>query len=319
LIVTIGDGCLNIIFEIKRALQRGANHDISRVVRRPGGNAMVTALALSGWGLKSAYLGVLGNDAEGEMLLSWMRTIGTEVSGVINRPAPTVLSYVILDENDRTILDQRNVSATISELQPADWQASPAMIKAVVTAEAVMLDRYCSAIHAPVIGIFRSRRQHGEKPLLAYRTGSRPSSDLTVEEGILHDADIALTKGVFLKNIGLGTEWVEGCRQLSEQYGTPLVVATIGSEGAAYYDSMSNTGGIVPAVCFDKPLTTLGGGDFFRAGFLMAYTEGKPLVESIRCGHASAAVHFSRKESSDIENLFFPRSEVETMIHQPYW
>lgn len=309
MIVTCGDGCLNIIFEIKENLQIGANHDIQRVVRRPGGNALVTAMALSRWGLKTAYLGVLGTDAEGRMLRSWLQAAGVEGSGVISRPAPTLLSYVILDQSDRTILDQRAASVISSELRLTDWRKTPDMEKLVETAGTVMLDRYCSEIHDPVKNIFQQRRRHGEKPLLVYRTGSRPSPGLIVEGNILSGSDIALTKGAFLKNIGLEQNWVESCKRLSKLFDTPLVIATIGSEGAAFYEAASDSGGIVPAIPVIRPFTTLGGGDFFRAGFLLAYTEGMPLVKSILIGHTSAATHISRPESEDLETLFFARSQ----------
>ena len=45
-VVFCGDGCMNVILKISGRLTRGTNADIDHAVRRPGGNALVSALAL---------------------------------------------------------------------------------------------------------------------------------------------------------------------------------------------------------------------------------------------------------------------------------
>lgn len=313
-VVLSGDCCLNIIFRIENPLQRGANQDITKVVRRPGGNALVTSLALSRWGFQSTFFGVMGNDPEGDSLRSWMRKAGVDSAGVVSRNLPTRISYVILDDNDRTILDLRGPSRETAELTLADWERTPAGERAFREADAVMLDRYCAAIHGPVKEIIQSRRKHGERPVLAYRTGSRPSAGFQIEEGILPAADIVFTKEVYLNSLKPDSGPAEGCRWYSEQHGIPLVVATAGTKGAAYYDSINKEGGLVPAFKVERPETTLGGGDFFRAGFLSAYLEGRTFPEMVRSGNAAAAVHISRPESEDFPSLFFPQSDLKRAL-----
>jgi sugar/nucleoside kinase (ribokinase family) len=268
-------------------------------------------MVLSRWGIRSNYCGVMGAYSPGDELKSWMQSVGLDTGGVVTRKISTRISYVIMDEGERTILDMRNPSAPEAELQDNDWQNILGINRAMDQTKAVMVDKYCSAVHNRIKQMVKLRRSTGERPVLIYRTGSRPSQSFEVENGILPDADIVLTKSTFLESIDAGQDAVEGCRLLSERFKIPVVVATSGKDGAAYFDRKRNAGGVIPALPVEKPATTLGGGDFFRAGFLLAYLEGKTLEESVRTGNAAAAVHISRPEEEKVDSVFFSRQMLE--------
>jgi sugar/nucleoside kinase (ribokinase family) len=310
-IILGGDNCLNIVLHIKGVLQRGANLDVTRVVRRPGGNALVTAMALTGWGVRSRYYGVIGEDSEGAELRKWMQAAGLDTDGVIIRKIATRISYVILDEHERTIIDLRNPTAPEAELQDSDWSQIHGIDREMQRAKAILLDKYCSHIHERVKQIIKLRRDKGESPVLIYRTGSRQSAELQIESGILPAANIILTKSTFLAGVNCGPDIVEGCRSLSHRFNVPVVVATAGKDGASYFDGRYNRGAMVPAITVSRPLTTLGGGDFFRAGFILAYLEGKSVEESVQMGNIAAAIHISRAESDRVEEMFYGRAELK--------
>lgn len=306
-VVVCGDGCMNVILKIPKTLIRGDNTDILHSVRRPGGNAIVSALALAGWQAGISYSGVIGKDVYGDELIEWMRKAGVDHKAVI-RQGSTRVSYAILDEDERTILDERKESV---ELIPAHWHEYPSIALKFHEADIIMVDRYCSGIHALILQAIRERRDGGKMITFVYRTGGRPSQGLEIENRILPSADICLTKKVYLDNLRLGNSPVEACKKLSSQFNVPIVVATLGREGAVYYNHNKDEGAVVSGKRLTSLQTTLGGGDFFRAGFISAYLEGLSIKECTRRGNVVAALHCSKPETSKFSSLFFSKREIE--------
>lgn len=304
-VLVCGDGCLNVILEIRGTLQRAANMDMKRRVLRPGGNALVTAMALARWGISVDYAGVIGADSDGDEILGWMKETGLGDSTLIRR-GRTRTSYVLMDSEERTILDEREES---SELRPEDWQHSR-IAHAVADAGVVMVDRYCSSIHSRIIDEIQNRRAKGESAFLVYRTGSRPSEHLNTESDILRAADICLTKSAFLLQIGLNGDPTEACRRLCERFDVRIAVATLGKEGAAYCDVKTGETGIVPAPEVVGLKTFLGAGDFFRAGFLYSHLRGNTLLDCVRTGNSVATHHCQVAESEDPSTMFFSLGDV---------
>jgi ribokinase len=302
-LMIIGDNCMNIVLRVPNELVRGKNTDVRQSIYRPGGNALVTAILLARWQARVSYVGVMGYDASGQELRGWMRRAGLGTEGLVNR-GRTRVSYAIVDESERTILDERPEPRQ-GELNVQDWESVPYIKQQVQQADIIMLDRYCSGIHANVSETIKSRKERGERSILVYRTGSRHSEKLEIESQILPSTDICLTKMSFLEGLSLSNEPVTACKQLAERFNLPLVAATAGERGAGYYDLRNKEGGLVPPRIPGPAVNTLGGGDFFRAGFLYAISQGNTVEEAVRWGNLTAGLHCSRPETEDMEALFF--------------
>jgi sugar/nucleoside kinase (ribokinase family) len=231
-----------------------------------------------------------------------------ETGGVVWR-GKTRVSYAIVDEDERTILDER---AGVGEMGVDDWQATPAVRQAAGQAGMIMLDRYCSGIHDLVASEVRKRSAAGERVWLAYRTGSRGSAGLRVEQGILPRCDACFTKRAFLESVGFRDSAGDACKRMSERFNVPVVVATLGKDGAAFYDRRSGDRGMIPALEIAVPATTLGGGDFFRAGFIYATLRGASVREAVRWASGAAGLHCGRREGDGLSSLLIPLKEIES-------
>jgi sugar/nucleoside kinase (ribokinase family) len=308
-IVIFGDNCLNVVLRLPLALRRGANADITDSLRRPGGNALVTSMALARWGVDVAYAGVVGVDEPGSQLIDWMGQVGLKTDLVLRR-GRTRVSYAIVDNEDRTILDER---ADAGQLSLRDWGCTE-MAAAVRDSDLVMVDRYSAAVHEQVASQVQKRGDLGHRPVLAYRTGSRSSGGFSVEDTIMPHVDITLTKKAFLQDAVHDEDPESGCRHLAAMFGTGAVVATLGAGGAAFYDRSVNKTGTVRALNLHCPMTTLGGGDFFRAGFLLGLLRGNAIEAAVRSGNVAAGLHCSRQETDDIQTLFYGFEDLDCAL-----
>jgi sugar/nucleoside kinase (ribokinase family) len=308
-IVVFGDNCLNVVLRLPVALRRGANTDITNSLRRPGGNALVTSMALARWGIDVAYAGVVGNDEAGSQLIDWMGQVGLKTNLVLRR-GKTRVSYAIVDNEDRTILDER---AGAGQLSLTDWGCVE-MAAAVRDSDLVMVDRYSAAVHRLVVSEVGKRGLLGHRPVMAYRTGSRSSAGFAVEDSIMPHVDITFTKKAFLQDAVHDENPESGCRRLSSRFNTGAVVATLGEGGAAFYDPSVDEAGTIRALDLDSPVTTLGGGDFFRAGFLLGELRGNAIAAAVRCGNVAAGLHCSRQETDDVQSLFYGLDELDRAL-----
>ena len=74
--------------------------------------------------------------------------------------------------------------------------------------------------------------------------------------------------------------------------GVGAVIVTLGSKGALYRDGTRSVH--VPAISSGPVVETTGAGDAFNAGFAVALSEGKDVIEAVRFGAATAGISVTR-------------------------
>jgi sugar/nucleoside kinase (ribokinase family) len=85
--------------------------EILRFARSGGGQVATAMVALSRWGVKTKYIGKVGDDELGQLSLESIRQEGVDVSSVTIEPdTPTQLGNIIVEavSGDRTILWRRD-------------------------------------------------------------------------------------------------------------------------------------------------------------------------------------------------------------------
>ena len=100
-----------------------------------------------------------------------------------------------------------------------------------------------------------------------------------------------------------------------QQWGVPLVVAKLGSEGTRAIGSQQSL--FLPSYPVEV-LSTIGAGDGFASGFLYALVKEMPVGEALKYGNAAAAMVVSRLMCSEamptlaeVENLIARHSEIQ--------
>jgi ribokinase len=79
----IGLGALNwdVILKVERALE-GSEMEVFPLCESPGGSAANTLAGLAALGVRTAFLGAVGDDTEGERILEGFQGIGVDVRGI---------------------------------------------------------------------------------------------------------------------------------------------------------------------------------------------------------------------------------------------
>jgi len=233
----------------------------------PGGNAVNVAVLARRYGHgEAAYLGWLGKDERGDMILSALAAEGLDTSHCRVVPnKPTAFSTVTLVNGDRVFGVADNGACALLHLEQADFDYI----------------RSYDVVHTSVFSCI-------EKQLLELKQASRILSfDLSQRHDqryltkVLPYVDVA-----FISLSDTDPDEQEALVKKMHAMGPRLVVATRGKHGSWVYDGENlYHQGIIPVEAVD----TLGAGDAFAAAFLVETTNGTPIPLAMqRAAHFAA-------------------------------
>lgn len=234
-------------------------------------SAMVGAQRL---GLKSSYIGKVGYDNEGRMVIESLQREGVDCSGVrIAVGAKTQGAVIIIEQfsGERTILWYHDDGTRISpdELKREMFTRGRVLhIDGFDTQAAIQACQW------------------------AHDAGMVVTIDLdTVYPGIddlLPQVDCLITSQGLANELAGTMDEREALRKLQERYGCYLVSMTQGSRGALAFVE----GTFIASSAFRPPVLkdTTGAGDAFRAGFIYGLCKGLSIEDTMRAANAVAAL-----------------------------
>ncbi|MEM2458472.1 MAG: PfkB family carbohydrate kinase, partial [Archaeoglobaceae archaeon] len=113
----IGFGALNLdkIYRVDKIPGKDEEGFVRSLELSPGGSAANTIVGLARLGIKSGYIGKVGNDAEGRILLEDLKKEGVETQAVIRAEGRSGTAIILVDDaGNRAILVDPGVNDTIS-------------------------------------------------------------------------------------------------------------------------------------------------------------------------------------------------------------
>lgn len=234
--------------------------------RYPGGNPVNVSVYLQRLGSASSYIGAVGNDADGEMIIESLRARSVDVSHVKVLEGPTAITHVQRIDGERVFgEDDPGVTAQLA-LTEEDI-AFIAQHELAVTG----LWGYTE----PYLPLLKNRGIP-----IAYDASNHPFYPQCLE-GMKY-ADY-----VFFSDDAAGEDLLREQMRRIALLGPDVIVAMRGSLGSlALQDGRYESCGIISCDVVD----TMGAGDSYIAGFLAAHLEGDDLAECMRKGAANAAV-----------------------------
>ena len=241
-----------------------------------GGNAATAAVALSRAGGQAVFWGRLGDDQNGDLILSELEAFGVDVGDVLRLPGvKSGVSSVLIDAAGERLITNYIDRQLINN---ADWLPLGKLVKS----GAVLADL---------------RWQEGAlKTLSRARELGIPGvldADL-VPEGLNEDVISSATHVLFsqpaLKKFAAGKS-TEKALNYAMELNRGWVGVTEGSSGTRWLDK----GSLRHFPAFEvKTVDTLGAGDVFHGIFALGLAEGNTEEKSIYLASAAAAIHCSR-------------------------
>jgi len=250
-IACIGDNCIDWYDGIEKG--------------SPGGNPVNVAVYARRLGAESSYIGAVGSDAGGEIILRALAGKGVDTSHVRTLPGSTAVSHVTLKDGERVFGDY-------DEGVMADFRPDPEDIDFICGHDIAV-----TSLWGHSEGALAQIRAAGVP--VAYDAAERPFSSAALAAA--PDTDIFF----FSDDTGSDCEVMEELRRV-RSLGPGTAVAMRGKKGSMAMDGESFFRfGIIPCAVRD----TMGAGDSYIAGFLDERLRGSSVPECMMAGAACAA------------------------------
>ena len=237
----------------------------------PAGNAAAGAAAL---GMRTAFVGTVGDDADGRMILADFAKQGVDTSMVKVRPGATsAIAYLWIEEKTgarscawtREGLDE----LTADEIDP----------EAIAAAKVLHVDGHNAA---GAIAAAKIAREAGV--IVNYDAGTHRDG----MEDLLPLADLLICSEEFILKLTGLKDAEDAVRELWAKYRPKVCGATMGERGSMCFDGREFAR--CPAFRVEKVVDTTGCGDLFHTGFAVRWLETHDLMECQRFGAAVSAI-----------------------------
>jgi sulfofructose kinase len=238
----------------------------------PGGQVASTVVACQNWGLRTRYVGKLGDDAAAALHREAFARAGVETQLIIVPGGASPQSLILVDgEGERTVLCRRDERLV---LQPGDLNRDW-----VVNARALHVDGHDTA--AAILAA-RWARAAGV-PVIADLDELYPG----VEE-LLENIDYLIVSRDFPCRLMAETSLEKALQRMHHRYGCRLSAATLGQDGVLAWDGKQ----FHHTPAYSVPVVdTTGAGDIFHAGFIYGLLQDWPLDRQLDFACAAAALN----------------------------
>jgi sulfofructose kinase len=245
-----------------------------RELLSPGGQVASAVVACARLGLRTKYIGTIGDDTRGDVQRQSLSGTGVDTSGLIVRAGcPNQTAYIVIDERngERTVLWQR---ADGLRLEPSEIHLAD-----IASARLLHIDGYDVDAAA-----YAAR--------LARENGVCVSLDVdTVYSGfeaVLKNVDYLVASHTWPAKWTHQEDPFTALTMLQREYGMRVAAMTLGDQGClALQNECWYYSPAFEVVCAD----TTGAGDIFHGAFCCAMLEEMPMQQALEFSNAAAALN----------------------------
>ncbi len=271
-VVGVGIACLDLNATVT-SIPRIDENVLMLDFRRQMGGTVSTALAtLQRLGMRTKYMGMLGDDDNGRFTLEGLRAEGIDVSSVrVAKGESSPFSFVMVDSMSgrRSIAYFPGCSFTV----PADC-IEPG---AVTSARLLHVDIATPAVFAACDVAKKAR-----VPISIEANAPYPGL-----EELLTTGNIFISSREIMCGLAEREDPLEAGKRLLEGYRLDLVVVTLGEEGSLAVTSTeaARSSGFRVTV-----VDTTGAGDVFHGAYIYGHLKGWRLERTLRFANAAGAI-----------------------------
>jgi sugar/nucleoside kinase (ribokinase family) len=294
-VIGIGENSLDRVGVVESLARPGGKEPLVEYSVQPGGQVATAVLACSRLGLRCAYVGAVGNDADAEAVLAPLEAAGVDLSGIKRvGGARTRLAMILVERasGERSVHGFRDARLAL--------EASDLSRESIERARVLLLDA-----GDPEAAIWAAKIARGTGTAVVL-DADRADSGL---EKLLDHVDFPIVSGAFAESLQGDAEASDATLRELVAHGARLAVVTLGARGA-----VGRAGDRViaspahPVSCMDST----GAGDAFRAGFIWALLQGQGAEQVLRAANAAAGINCrARGAQGGLAN----RAELEAFLH----
>lgn len=282
--------CLGEALALVPALPTGDDVPDPRTAHLAGAEANVAA-GLAVAGVPAAWVGRLGADPLGELLLAELGRRGVETGGVQldpDRPTGYYAKEVEPAEPEpRTTMRYRRAGSAASAMDPA-FLESPAVADRLGAARLVHTSGITAALSPSCAALMRTLLGRPRRGLLSFDVNWReqmwPDGDPALVVELAGLADVVLVGADEARRV-FGTDDPAALRRLLPA--PRLLVVKDGDRRALAVDPDGDV--VAEPALWVRVVEPVGAGDAFAAGLLTGVLRGEPVARCLRRGHLSAA------------------------------
>jgi ribokinase len=272
-VVGIGQVCVDYLGKVGYYPHVEGKVELDGVTIRSGGPTATALLVLARLGLKAAFIGKVGDDDLGRILIKDLQKNGIDTSGlIIEKSKKTQFSFIPIEKQSgrRTVFWSRG---TITPLKSKELRK-----ELIINARAIHLDELF--IEADI-----------EAAKIAKNSGVTVSFDAgNYVEGINEikgNVDLFIASKDFMHEYTGDHKPINGIKKLKD-FQAKVTTVTLGSKGSItiYNNKLIKT----PAYKIE-PVDTTGAGDVFHGAFLYGWLKNWSIADTLDFASAAAAIN----------------------------
>lgn len=276
-VVAVGTACMDLIIKVEALASFDEKVMGQHMGWLPGGTVPNFACAASRLGLRTAFLGTVGDDAPGLLAREDLSRFGVHLERLITLPdTPTWYTVILLPPGgERAIV----VVPTYSDDLPLTEED-----KAYVASARVVYTMPTSVAKFEAL----AEVAHGGGGLVMVDVEQTLALDTALLKRILAATDVASFNRAGLQSVTgrQHSDLIAAAGQMLD-LGPQVVIVTLGREGCLVATAEAQLHSPGFAV---EPVDTTGAGDCFNAAFLTGYLSGWSLERTAALANAAAAI-----------------------------
>jgi sulfofructose kinase len=270
-VVGVGLNATDTLIPLARYPSCGSKVEFRSANVLPGGQVASAMVACQHWGLRTRYVGKVGEDGAADLHRTEFARCGVEAHLLAAAGCASQQAFILVDDTgERTVLWKRDDRLTLrpEELE-REW---------IVNSRALHLDGHDTAAAAVAAGWARA----AGVPVIADLDELYPGV-----EALLKNIDYLITSRDIPGRL-MGEDLRKSLPAVQRRYGCRLAAATLGHEGVLAWDGAK----FHYAAAFRvETVDTTGAGDIFHAGFIYGLLQGWPLQRQLEFACAAAALN----------------------------
>jgi sulfofructose kinase len=271
-VVGVGLNATDTHIPVPRFPESGSKVEILSANALLGGQVATAMAACQGWGLRTRYIGKVGQDHAATLHREEFERLGVETHLFTAAGCPSQQAFILVEPTgERTVLWKRDGRlALLPEELECDW---------IVNARVLHLDGHDMAAAT-------------QAAQWARKAGIPVVADLddlyAGYERLLHNIDFLITSRDIPLRLSGDRDLYTSLPRIARDYGCILAAATLGRDGVLAWDGTRFH--YASAYCVDAVDTT-GAGDIFHAGFIYGLLQSWPIGRQLEFACAAAALN----------------------------